>query len=225
MQKSEQKFSLKTTLTSITEKSIKTLQFLHSSNPFLFRMCILGLIYFLGFLDLFFFAINGLSTCDFTSYTFNSQIKFLSKFFKNSFLRFWGTPERSFITSYIVLELMINRAKTYKMYIPKFYRYHILVVFAVIMLQSALFSTLDLFLHREFTHKVSRLSYKLGTLAPTNVKLVISSYISSLFFFSLIYTYGYIQGLYGKLPRFIGANWFNDSLALWLRIKTPTLKI
>jgi len=225
MQKSEKNFSVKKKFLSFTEKCVKTLQYLEISNPLLFKICTLGLIYFLGFLDLFFFAISGLSTCDFTSYIFNSQIQFLSKFFKNSFLRFWGTPERSFITSYIVLELMINRAKTYKIYIPKFYRYHILVVFALIMLQSALFSTLDLFLHREFSQTVTHLSYKLGTLAPTNVKLIISSYISSLLFFSSLYIYAYIQGLYGKLPRFIGANWFNDSLALWLRIKTPTLKI
>ena len=41
----------------------------------------------------------------------------------------------------------------------------------------------------------------------------------------IFYSYLYIRAISGKFATFPGTEWLTDSIAFWLKIKTPTMRM
>ena len=135
-------------------------------------------------------------------------------------LKIWASPEKVFLMSYVVLELMVIRS-TLKF--SKFIKYNILLVFAFLMIQGLIISFWDLLFHREISDAVSNWSYDHGLIIGTNRKLAgYFFFLTFMGFISLYYFYS--NALKSKIATLPGLFWVTDSVAFWLRIKTPSMK-
>jgi hypothetical protein len=135
---------------------------------------------------------------------------------ENPILQFWASPEKTLLLSYIIFEFAIFRS-VFKL--TKLIKYHVLAVFSLLSLQGLIFLSWDLFFNRE----VSIIAESLGFFT-FDKNLAIFIYLNTFFLFLGIYTFYYIEGLKGKFPLLPFCNWFNDSVAFWLKIKTKTMK-
>jgi hypothetical protein len=93
------------------------------------------------------------------------------------------------------------------------------------MLQSLAVSYWDIFFHREVAIGVSRWAADQGALIYTDKDLAINFFLNTFLFFILLYLYCYIRGLQGKFVTIPTMEWLTDSIAFWLRVKTPTMRV
>ncbi len=93
------------------------------------------------------------------------------------------------------------------------------------MLQSLAVSYWDIFFHREVAIGVSKWAADQGALIYTDKDLAISFFFNTFVFFILIYFYCYIRALQGKFVTIPMMEWLTDSIAFWLRVKTPTMRL
>ena len=107
----------------------------------------------------------------------------------------------------------------------KLIKYNILLIFALLMLQSLAVSYWDIFFHREVAIGVSKWAADQGALIYTDKDLAINFFFNTFLFFILLYLYCYIRGLQGKFVTIPMMEWLTDSIAFWLRVKTPTMRI
>jgi hypothetical protein len=138
------------------------------------------------------------------------------------FFQIWASPEKVFFLSYIVIELMIIRSV---FQFSKLIKYNILLIFALLMLQSLAVSNWDIFFHREVAIGVSRWAADQGALIYKDKDLAINFFLNTFLFFILLYLYCYIRGLQGKFVTIPTMEWLTDSIAFWLRVKTPTMRV
>jgi hypothetical protein len=93
------------------------------------------------------------------------------------------------------------------------------------MLQSLAVSYWDIFFHREVAIGVSKWAADQGALIYTDKDLAISFFFNTFVFFILIYFYCFIRALQGKFVTIPMMEWLTDSIAFWLRVKTPTMRL
>jgi hypothetical protein len=106
----------------------------------------------------------------------------------------------------------------------KLIKYNILLLFAVLMLQGLAISYWDLLFHRQIASSVAKWSFDQGSLIYTDKNLAIVFFLNTFFIFMVSYLYLYIKALSGKFATIPGMEWLTDSIAFWLRIKTPTMR-
>ena len=106
----------------------------------------------------------------------------------------------------------------------KLVKYNILLIFAMLMVQGLAISYWDVLFHREIASPVAKWSYDEGTLIHTDKSLAIVFFFNTFVIFMLAYLYLYIRAIQGKFAVIPGMEWLTDSVAFWLRIKTPTMR-
>jgi hypothetical protein len=103
-------------------------------------------------------------------------------------------------------------------------KYNIILVFALLMLQGLVISFWDFVFHREISDAVSNWTYDEGMIVATNKALGMFFYFLTFILFLGLYYYFYSNALKGKIVVIKNFYWLTDSVAFWLRIKTPTMK-
>jgi hypothetical protein len=93
------------------------------------------------------------------------------------------------------------------------------------MLQGLAISYWDLLFHREITTNVARWAFDKGVLINTNKPLAITFFFNTFVLFCFGYLYLYIRAIQGKFATIPNMEWLTDSIAFWLKIKTPTMRI
>ena len=189
--------------------------------PSTFQTLQLISIYSFAFVDLIYVFVNNL-------YSLGIQPEILENNFliniilESSILKIWATPEKMFLISYVVLDLMLIQSA---LNFSKLIKYNILLVFSLLMLQGLAITFWDLLFHREIGNFVS---------AWTNsdeIDLIIGKdhtlagfffFVIFLFFFSL-YSYFFLSALKKKRGSFPGFVWITDSVLFWLNLQTPTM--
>ena len=191
-------------------------------NPYTSQVFQLSFIYFFALVDLIYSVLNNIFSLGYLSESIIPFYALISGILQSPIFKIWASPEKVFFMSYIVLEFMIIRNS---LNFSKFIKYNILLVFALLMIQGLIISFWDLLFHREITDAVATWAYDEGLLIATNKKLAIFFFLFTFMAFIFIYYHFYSNALKGKIVTLPGLTWVTDSVAFWLKIKTPTMKL
>lgn len=132
-------------------------------------------------------------------------IPFVRYIFKNSFFRFFSSPDRNFIISFLIAEYFVFRS-TFRLSIVV--RFHILYLLILELFQNLCYYTIDFLFVNEFYPQI----------IP---KTLLQKFVWNIYIlFLLLSIYSYICGMRGKFPEFPGVfNKITASIAFWFRIK------
>jgi hypothetical protein len=136
-------------------------------------------------------------------------------------LKIWASPEKVFFLSYVVIEFMIVRSV---LKFSKLVKYNVLLIFALLMIQGLAISYWDLLFNREIINIQSRLTLDQASFLITDANLALTFFYNTFFIFTIVYFYLYLTALTGKFATIPGVEWLTDSVAFWLRIKTPSMR-
>ena len=95
---------------------------------------------------------------------------------------------------------------------------------SLLMVQGLAISYWDLLFHRQIATSVAKWTYDQGMFIHTDKTLAVVFFFITFMLFMVVYFYLYLCALSGKFTTFYGINWITDSVAFWLRIKTPNLR-
>jgi hypothetical protein len=191
-------------------------KFFSNFNPNLLQIIQLTFIYFFAVVDLLYAILNNVFSLGYLPEMLLPFFPIIKSILQSPIFQIWGSPEKVFFLSYVVIEFMIVRA-VFKF--SKLVKYNILLIFAMLMVQGLAISYWDVLFHREIASPVAKWAYDEGTLIHTDKGLAIVFVI-----FMLAYIYLYIRAIQGKFATIPGMEWLTDSVAFWLRIKTPTMR-
>jgi hypothetical protein len=181
----------------------------------------LSFIYFFAVVDLLYAVLNNVLSLGYVPEILLPIFPFIKSILQSPFFKIWGSPEKVFFLSYVVIEFIVVRS-TFKF--SKLIKYNVLLLFALLMLQGLVISYWDLLFHREIASPVAKWAYDQGGLIYTDKNLAIIFFLNTFIIFLLGYIYLYIRAVQGKFARLPSMEWLTDSVAFWLRIKTPTMR-
>lgn len=204
------------------QKIRKNFQEFSSKSPTTLQNIQLTFIYFFALVDLLHSILTNVFSLEYFPEILIPFLPFIKGIIFSPFFQIWASPEKVFFLSYIVIEVMIVRSI---FQFSKLIKYNILLIFALLMLQSLVISYWDIFFHREVSIGVAKWSADQGALIYTDKDLAITFFFDTFLLFVLIYLYCYIRGLQGKFATLPFLEWLTDSIAFWLRVKTPTMRI
>jgi hypothetical protein len=181
-------------------------------------------IYCFAFIDLCFAVLQNVFMLGGAPEILLPFIPFFEAILTNSLLKIWASPEKVFFFSFLVIECMIIRP-TLKF--SKLIKYNVLLIFALLMLQSLCISYWEFLFHRQVTTDVDDWIFGGEVLMFTNLEFGIFFFFMTFLIFLFIYATMLFQALQGKLPTlsFIpGMDLVTDSVSFWLKIRTPTME-
>jgi hypothetical protein len=182
----------------------------------------LTFIYFFALIDLFHSVLNNVFSLGYFPEIIKPFLPFIQGVLLSPLFQIWASPEKVFFLSYIVIELMVVRS-TFKF--SKLVKYNILLIFALLMLQGLVVSYWDILFHREISAPIAKWALDKGALIYTDKNLAVTFFLNTFLIFILGYIYLYIRALQGKFATIPTMDWLTDSIAFWLRIKTPTMRV
>jgi hypothetical protein len=181
----------------------------------------LSFIYFFALIDLMYSILSNVYALGYEPEMFSELYPLIMSILTSPILQFWASPEKVFFLSYMVLEFMVVRS-IFKF--SKLVRYNILLLFSVLMIQGLVISYWDVLFHRDVTSAVINWTYDEGAFISTNRNFAIFFFLNTFTTFLGLYIYLYIQAIRGKFATLPFAYFITDSVAFWLRIKTPTMR-
>lgn len=199
----------------------KILRDFSTKYPNIAQMIQITFIYFFAVVDLFHSILNNVFALGYFPEILKPVFPLVKAILVSPILRIWSSPEKVFFLSYLVIEFMVVRS-TFKF--SKLVRYNILLVFSLLMVQGLAISYWDLLFHREIATSVAKWTYDQGMIIHTDKGLAVFFFFNTFMLFMIGYFYLYLRALNGKFATFYGLDWITDSVAFWLRIKTPTMR-
>lgn len=181
----------------------------------------LSFIYFFALVDLVYSVLSNIFSLGYLSESIVPFFGVISSILQSPVFKIWASPEKVFFMSYVVLEFMVIRST---LNFSKFIKYNILLVFALLMIQGLVISFWDLLFHREITDAVANWTYDEGLLIASNKQLAVFFFLFTFVIFFSLYYHFYSNALKGKIVTVPGLHWMTDSVAFWLKIKTPTMR-
>lgn len=182
----------------------------------------LTFIYFFAFIDLFYSILNSVFSIGYFPEILKTVFPFIEAILLSPFFQIWASPEKVFFFSYLVIELMIIRSA---FQFSKLVKYNILLVFALLMIQGLAISYWDLLFHRDIATSAAIWAFDQGVVLHTDKTLAITFFFNTFVLFSLGYFYLYFRAVKGKFATIPNMEWLTDSIAFWLRIRTPTMNL
>jgi len=180
----------------------------------------LTFIYFFALVDLIYSILSTVFSLGYFPEILAPFYPFIKAILESPIFQIWASPEKVFFLSYVVIEFMVVRS-TFKF--SKLVKYNILLIFALLMLQGLMISYWDLLFHREIATPVAKWAYDQGAIIFTDKPLAIFFFLNTFVIFFTTYFYLYLRAISGKFATIPGMAWLTDSIAFWLRIKTPTM--
>jgi hypothetical protein len=208
-------------LKKIVKKVQKPFRTFSSQFPNVTQMIQLTFIYFFAVIDLLYAVLNNVFSLGYVPEFLLPILPLITSTLQSPIFKIWASPEKVFFLSYIVIEFMIVRSA---FNFSKLVKYNVLLIFALLMLQGLVISYWDLLFHRQIATPVAKWAYDQGALIFTDKSLAISFFLNTFVIFIVGYLYLYVTALTGKFAKLPGMEWLTDSVAFWLRIKTPTMR-
>jgi hypothetical protein len=181
----------------------------------------LTFIYFFAVVDLLYSILNNVFALGYMPELLLPVFPLIRRILQDPILKIWASPEKVFFLSYVAIEFMIVRT-TFKF--SKLVKYNVLLIFSMLMLQGLAVSYWDVLFHRQIATPVARWAYDGGALIFTDKPLAIVFFLNTFFIFIFTYMYLYFKAINNKFATLYGMEWLTDSVAFWLRIKTPTMR-
>ena len=145
-------------------------KFFSNFNPNLLQIIQLTFIYFFAVVDLLYAILNNVFSLGYLPEMLLPFFPIIKSILQSPIFQIWGSPEKVFFLSYVVIEFMIVRA-VFKF--SKLVKYNILLIFAMLMVQGLAISYWDVLFHREIASPVAKWAYDEGTLIHTDKGLAI----------------------------------------------------
>jgi len=209
------------TITKIIKFITKLSTAFNSAYPNTSQNIQLTFIYFFAIIDLLYGILSNVFSLGYFPEILAPLFPLIKSILLSPIFRIWASPEKVFFLSYVAIEFMIVRS-TFNL--SKLVKYNILLIFALLMLQGLAISYWDLLFHREVATSAARWLFDEGILIASDKNLAISFFLNTFIIFILLYFYLYIKAISGKFSTLPGMEWLTDSIAFWLRIKTPTMR-
>lgn len=223
--KNSQNLSLWDNFLNLLKKKLitikKELKYYTAKYPSTSQYIQLTFIYFFALIDLIYAVLNNVFSLGYIPEILMPVFPLIQAVLLSPIFKIWASPEKVFFLSYVVIEFMVIRS-TFKF--SKLVKYNILLIFALLMIQGLVISYWDLLFHREIASPVAQWTYDQGSLIYSDKSLAIAFFLNTFMIFLLGYVYLYIRALKGKFATIPGMEWLTDSVAFWLRIKTPTMR-
>lgn len=208
-------------LKKILQRVQKPFQTFSAKYPNVTQTIQLTFIYFFAVIDLLYAVLNNVFSLGYVPEVLVPIFPLISVILQSPILKIWASPEKVFFLSYVVIEFMIVRSA---LNFSKLVKYNVLLIFALLMLQGLLISYWDLLFHRQIATPVAKWAYDQGALIFTDKSLAIAFFLNTFLLFMGTYLYLYFTALKGKFAKISGLEWLTDSVAFWLRIKTPSMR-
>lgn len=204
------KKGLKKAQTFFSRFSPRTLQFIQ-----------LTFMYFFAIVDLLHSVLNNVFSLGYVPEAVMPFYSFIKFILLSPIFKIWGSPEKVFFMSYVLIELVLVRSVVK---FSKLVKYNMLLLFACLMIQGLVVSYWDVLFHREIATGIAQWTYDGGTMIHTDRNIAAFFFLNTFIIFVLGYLYLYIRAIKGEFATFPGMEWLTDSVAFWLRIKTPTMR-
>jgi hypothetical protein len=206
-------------------KFIRFIQFLldnfNAAFPNMSQNIQLTFIYFFAIVDLIYSILVNVFSLGDTPEILRSFLPIINIILSSSILKIFASPEKVFFMSYVVIELMLVR-KVLKF--SKLVKYNVLLIFSLLMVQGLVISYWDLLFHRAISTVIHKWAYDSNYIFGLNRTIAILLFFNTFLIFFLLYMYLYTRALKGIIATIPGLVWLTDSVAFWLRIKTPTMR-
>tara|TARA_B110000091_G_scaffold150974_1_gene160696 strand:- start:769 stop:1470 length:702 start_codon:yes stop_codon:yes gene_type:complete len=223
MEKDSKKSSLWQSTIKICKKFlINFKKFFSKFNPNVLQIIQLTFIYSFAVIDLIYAILNNVFSLGYLPELLLPVFPLIKAILQSPILRVWASPEKVFFMSYVVIEFMIVRS-VFKF--SKLVRYNILLIFSMLMVQGLAVSYWDVLFHRAIATPVAKWAFDKGALIHTDKTLAIVFFFNTFMIFMLAYLYLYLRAISGKFGTIPGMEWLTDSVAFWLRIRTPTMRV
>lgn len=181
----------------------------------------LTFIYFFAIVDLHFAILNNVFSLGYFPDILAPVFPLIQSVLQSPFFKIWASPEKVFFLSYVTIELAIIR-KVFGF--SKLIRYNILLIFSLLMLQGLAVSYWDLLFNRTVAAPVVKWVIDQGFIINSDKSIAIFFFLSTFGLFMLIYTYLYFCAARGKYSTLPYMEWLFDSIAFWVKIKTPSMR-
>lgn len=178
-------------------------------------------IYICAVIDLSYNILNNIFALGYVPELFVPFYPLIEAILTSPILRAWTSPEKVFFLSFLVIELMIVRRS---LKFSKLVKYNVLLVFALLMVQGLVISYWDLLFHRQITTEVTQWIFGAGMMIYTDRDLAVFFFLLTFLTFFALYVYLVIKCIHGNFATIPRLEWLTDSVAFWLRIKTPTMR-
>lgn len=190
-------------------------------NPNTLQFIQLTTMYFFAIIDLLHSILNNVFSLGSIPQFIEPFYPYIKTILQSPIFKIWGSPEKVFFMSYILIELVLVRNVVQ---FSKLVKYNMLLIFACLMIQGLVISYWDLLFHREISTSVASWAYDGGSMIHTDKGIGSFFFFITFLLFSSSYIYLYIRSIQGEFGSFPGMTWLSDSVAFWLRIKTPTMR-
>jgi hypothetical protein len=208
-------------LKKILKEIQKPLRQFSTKYPDISQIIQLSFIYFFAVVDLLYSILNNVFALGSIPEFVRPFYPFIVSILQSPFFQIWASPEKVFFMSYVVIELMIVRS-TFNF--SKLVKYNVLLIFSMLMIQGLSISYWDLLFHRQIATPVANWAWDQGAFIFLDKPLALAFFYGTFLIFIAAYFYLYITAVRGKFAKFPGMEWLTDSVAFWLRIKTPTMR-
>jgi len=190
--------------------------------PRLSEIIQLSFIYYFAVVDLLYAILSNVFALGYFPEVLREFYPPIKAILSNPLFQMWNSPEKIFFLSYLAIEVIVVRS-VFKF--SKIVKYNVLLIFALLMIQGLVMSYWDLLFHREISKSVSKWIFDDSGFIYTDKFLSIIVFFCTFLLFISFYSYLYIQAMSGKFATFPGMTWLTDSIAFWLKIKTPTMRM
>jgi hypothetical protein len=206
----------------IWKSSKRGLRDFSTRYPIVSQLIQINFIYFFAVVDLLHNILTAVFSLGYMPEILEPVFPLLRAILQNPILKVFASPEKAFVLSYAVIELMIVSPV---FNFSKLIKYNVLMIFSLLMIQGVCISYWDVLFHRQIASPVARWAYDGGAIIFTDKQLAISFFFNTFFIFLSLYAYLYYRAINGKFAR-LGPQlvWLTDSVFFWLRIKTPTMR-
>jgi hypothetical protein len=200
----------------------KNLTSFSTKYPRLSEVIQLTFIYYFAVVDLLYGILSNVFALGYFPEILRNLYPTIKSILTNPLFQMWNSPEKIFFLSYLAIEIIVVRP-VFKF--SKLVKYNVLLIFALLMLQGLVISYWDLLFHREIASSVAKWIFDDSGFIYTDKFLSILLFLCTFVLFMCLYIYLYILALNGKFATFSGMQWLTDSIAFWLKIKTPTMRM
>jgi len=200
----------------------KKLATFSSKYPRISELIQLTFIYYFALIDLLYGILSNVFTLGYFPEILREVYPTIKAILTNPLIQMWNSPEKIFFLSYLAIEIIVVRP-VFKF--SKLVKYNVLLIFALLMIQGLVISYWDLLFHREIATAVTKWIFDESGFIYTDKFLSILLFFCTFLLFILFYSYLYIRAISGKFATFPGMEWLTDSIAFWLKIKTPTMRM
>jgi hypothetical protein len=135
---------------------------------------------------------------------------FIQDIVKSPLFRVFLAPEKTYVVYLFVIEFIIFRSL---FNFSKLFKYNVLLIFLLEMMQNLLVSYWDLFFNRSYGNEIPLIDIPLAIIC---ISLIYSVFL-------VCYVYSYICSIRGKFASLPYMDWLTDSISFWLKIKTPRM--